>query len=62
MFGQEVRALIDLVVGSPNDSAPTNRQNFVERQKRLYHEAYSLARRYLGEQTQRRKKGYDMRV
>ena len=62
MFGREVRAPIDLVFGCPDDSAPTNREGFVERQERLYREAYSLVRRHMGEQAQRRKKGYDMRV
>ena len=62
VFGREVRAPIDLVFGSPDDSPPTNRAEFVERQESLYREAYSLMQRYLGEQAQRRKKGYDMRV
>ena len=55
VFGREVRAPIDLVFGSPGDSAPTNGEDFVERQERLYREAYSFVRRHLGEQTQRRK-------
>ena len=62
VFGREVRAPIYLVFDSPGDSAPTNREDFVERQERLCCEAYSLVRRHLGEQAQRRKKGYDMRV
>ena len=62
VFGREVRAPIDLVFGSSGNSVPTNREDFVERQERLYREAYSLVRRHLGEQAQRRMKGYGMRV
>ena len=35
VFGREVQAQIDLVFGSPDDSAPSNREDFVERQERL---------------------------
>ena len=52
VFGRKVRAPIDLVFGTPNDSASTNREDFVERQERLYREAYSLVRRHLSEQAQ----------
>ena len=62
VFGREMGAPIDLVFGSSSDSAPNNREDVVEWQERLYREAYSLVREHLGEQAQRRKKGYDMRV
>ena len=50
VFGRKVWEPIDLVFGSTGDSAPTNREDFVEQQERLYREAYSLVRVHMGEE------------
>ena len=62
VFGREVRAPIDLILGAANDLPASSREDFVERQERLYREAYSMVCAHLGEQGQWQKQSYNMRV
>ena len=62
MFGREVFAPIDLVLGTANDMPASSREDFIERPERLYREANSMVYAHLGKQALRRKQSYDMRV
>ena len=48
MFGRELRAPIDLVLGGPGEDEWTNPDEFVEAVRLTQQDAYALARDHLG--------------
>ena len=62
-MGREVRAPIDIVLGTGElPSTTDNYGEFVEATRNRMHEAYELVRLHLGEAAVRNKRYYDMRV
>jgi hypothetical protein len=62
-LGREVRAPVDIVLGTGCNQLPvTEYDDFVEQLKYRLHGAYDIVRRHLGQAAQRNKKYYDLRV
>ena len=62
MFGREIRAPIDIVLGGPSGSEYTHTEEFIEEICTGLRESYALAREQLGKCTERNKHMYGMRV
>ena len=62
MFGRELRATIDLVLGGPEETQYTNPEEFVEALRLNQKEAYALAGDHLGRRAERNKDNYEMRA
>ena len=62
MFGRELRAPIDIVLGAPSGSEYSHTEEFNEEMCTGLHESYALAREQLGKCAERNKHMYDMRV
>ena len=62
MFGRELRAPIDVVLGGSEETQYANRDEFVEAELLNQKEAYALARYHLGRRAERNKHSYDMRA
>ena len=62
VFGAELRAPIDLVLGVPGQEANESYNEFVQQHAELYKEAYTLVWDQLKRSAERRKKDYDLRV
>ena len=64
MMGHEVRAPIDLVLGTGNVPSPSQNTycDFVENVEERMSQAYEMVRKHLGEAALRNKRRYDLRV
>ena len=62
MFGRELRALIDLLLGGPEEIQYANPDEFVESVRLNQKKAYALARDHLWRRAERSKHSYDMRA
>jgi len=61
-LGREVRAPVDIVMGTGQIESIESYDGFVESVKSRMHTAFDLVRRHIGEAAQRNKKYYDIRV
>ena len=62
MFGRQLRAPIDVVLGGTNGSDYATSDEFVDMVQAGLRESYALAREQLGRAAERNKHTYDMRV
>ena len=62
MFGRELRAPADPVLGGPEDAKYANPNEFVEAVCLIQREAYALAHDHLGRRGEKNKHSYDMRA
>ena len=62
MFGREVKAPLDLVLGIPTEEMEIQTETFVTDKIDKMRESYALVREHLGYAAERAKKYYDMRV
>ena len=62
LFGREVRAPIDIVMGEPNEEEYAHIVDYVEQTRISQEQAYCLSRDQLNKSAERNKKLYDMRV
>ena len=60
LFGRELRAPIDRVLGAHGEVECTNQEEFVEAVRHTQQEAYTLAPDHLGRRAERNKHSHDM--